>query len=191
MKGERTIYIQSEKIIGGVVGVNTAEFAKKLGVTTKTVRKWIKHFNLQCEKNEYGHYVFEETDLPLFERIRNQVKSGVPSDKIELTPPEPRKGTARKMVQASDKTLSDKLNTIMERIKENEKEIEKKASDVVSYQLLQHRKEIDELQKRMQKMEAYIERLEQEKEELQKQTAITLEKVEGSRKRKRVLGFLF
>lgn len=177
--------------LGGVIGVNTAEFAKKLGVSTKSVRKWIKNFEIPCKKNEYGHYVFEEIDLPLFEEIRNQVKSGVPFDKIKLSPPEPRKGTARKMVQASEKTLSDKLNTIMERIKENERRIEEKASDVVSYQLLQHRKEIDELQKRMQKMEAYIEQLEREKEELQKQTAITLEKVEGSRKRKKVLGFLF
>jgi len=174
-----------------LVGVNTAQFAKKLGVSTKTVRKWIKIFNLKCTKNEYGHYVFENTDLPLFEGIRNQVKSGVPSDKIELTTPAPRKGTARKMVQASDKTLSEKLNAIMDRIKENERQIQEKASDVVSYQLLQHRKEIDELQKRMQKMEDYIEQLEREKEELQRQTAITLEKVEGSRKRKRVLGFLF
>ncbi len=173
------------------MGVNTAQFAKKLGVSTKTVRKWIKIFHLQCSKNEYGHYVFEETDFPLFEGIRNQVKSGVPSDKIELSTPAPRKGTARKMVQASDKTLSEKLNAIMDRIKENERQIQEKASDVVSYQLLQHRKEIDELQKRMQKMEDYIEQLEREKEELQKHTAITLEKVEGSRKRKRVLGFLF
>ncbi|MEH7379422.1 MerR family transcriptional regulator [Bacillus sp. JJ1533] len=171
--------------------MNTARLAKKLGVSTKTVRKWIKNFNIPCEKNEYGHYVFEESDLPLFEEIRNQVKSGVPFDKIELAPPEPRKGTVRKMVQASDKTLSDKLNTIMERIKENERRIEEKASDVVSYQLLQHRKEIDELQKRMQKLEAYIEQLEREKEELQTQTAATLETVEGSRKRKKVLGFLF
>ncbi|MEH7383876.1 MerR family transcriptional regulator [Bacillus sp. JJ1521] len=171
--------------------MNTTEFAKKLGVTNKTVRKWIKNFDIPCDKNEYGHYVFEEKDLSLFEGIRNQVKSGVPSDKIELSPPEPRKGTVRKMVQASDKTLSEKLNAIMDRIKENERQIEEKASDVVSYQLLQHRKEIDELQKKMQKMEEYIEQLEREKEELQKQTAVTLEKVEGSRKRKRVLGFLF
>src|SRR5690606_13412787 len=172
-----------------MVGMNTAEFARRLGVSSRTVRKWIKTYQLPCKKNEYGHYVFEESDLPLFEQIWNQVKSGVPSDKIELSTPEPRKGTARKMVQASDKTLSQKLNMIMERIKENEKEIEKKASEVVSYQLLQHRKEIDELQKRVQKMEAYIEQLEMEKEELQKQTAITLEKVEGTRKRKRVFGF--
>ncbi|WP_010677217.1 MerR family transcriptional regulator [Bacillus timonensis] len=171
--------------------MNTAEFARKLGVSTKTVRKWIKNLNLTCEKNEYGHYVFEETDLPLFEGIRNQVKSGVPSDKIVISTPAPRKGTARKMVQVSDKTLSEKLNEIMKRIEENERQIEGKASDVVSYQLLQHRKEIDELQKKMQKLEAYIDQLEREKEELLKQTAITLEKVEGSRRRKKVLGFLF
>lgn len=171
--------------------MNTAEFAKKLGVSTKTVRKWIKNHDLTCEKNEYGHYVFEETDLPLFEGIRNQVKSGVPSDKIEISTPAPRKGTTRKMVQVSEKTLSEKLNAMIERIEENERRIEEKASDVVSYQLLQHRKEIDELQKKMQKMEEYIEQLEKEKEELQKQTAITLEKVEGSRRRKKVLGFLF
>jgi chromosome-anchoring protein RacA len=171
--------------------MNTAEFAKKLGVSTKTVRKWIKNLNIPCTKNEYGHYVFEDTDLPLFEEIRNQVRSGVPTEKVDLNMQQPRKGTVRKMVQVNDKTLSEKLNKMMDRIKENERRIEEKASDVVSYQLLQHRKEIDELQKRVQTLEAYIERLESEKEELQKQTAITLEKIEQPRRRKRVLGFLF
>ncbi|WP_449538083.1 MerR family transcriptional regulator [Ferdinandcohnia sp. Marseille-Q9671] len=171
--------------------MNTAEFAKKLGVSTKTVRKWIKNLNIPCTKNEYGHYVFEDTDLPLFEEIRNQVRSGVPTEKVDLNTQQPRKGTVRKMVQVNDKTLSEKLNKMMDRIKENERRIEEKASDVVSYQLLQHRKEIDELQKRVQTLEAYIQRLEDEKEELQKQTAITLEKIEQPRRRKRVLGFLF
>lgn len=171
--------------------MNTAEFAKKLGVSTKTVRKWIKNLNIPCTKNEYGHYVFEDTDLPLFAEIRNQVRSGVPTEKVDLNTQQPRKGTVRKMVQVNDKTLSEKLNKMMDRIKENERRIEEKASDVVSYQLLQHRKEIDELQKRVQTLEAYIQRLEDEKEEIQKQTAITLEKIEQPRRRKRVLGFLF
>lgn len=171
--------------------LNTAEFARKLGVSPKIVRRWIKQLHIPCTKNEYGHYVFEENDLPFYKEIRNQVKSGIPTDKIDIKALQPRKGTVRKMLHVSDKTIEDKFAELLERVKQNEKCIEKKASDVVSYQLLQHREEIDELQQKVRTLEEYIQKLENERREVKKELPVVLEKVDKPRKRKRLIGFLF
>ncbi|MFT4415372.1 helix-turn-helix domain-containing protein [Fredinandcohnia humi] len=171
--------------------MNTAEFARKLGVSQKTVRKWIKHLHIPCQKNEYGHYVFDENDLPFYEEIGKQVKSGIPTDKIDIKSLQPRKGKVRKMVQATDTIIEDKLTVIMERLRRNEKRIEEKASEVVTYQLLQHRQEIDELQQKVRYLEEYIQKLENEKRESIQEQPIVLETVKQPRKRKKLIGFLF
>lgn len=172
--------------------MNTAELAHQVGISTKTVRRWMREYSIPCQKNEYGHYVFSEEDLAHYCSIRDLIKSGIPTDEIKKKMKQPRKGTIRAMQMKNSRPVEEMVTELLQRIEQNERRIESKASDVVSYQLLQHRKELDELQKKVQQLESYIKELENDK-----RISITealLEKeapVQKPRKRKKLMGFLF
>ncbi|WP_078543412.1 MerR family transcriptional regulator [Litchfieldia alkalitelluris] len=145
--------------------MNTAALAAKVGVSIRTIRKWIKFFDLHCNKNEHGHYVFTDEDYTFFCQIRDHVASGRPKHEIKINTP--RKGILRNtMIKTTEHPLQQQISSLLERIERNEKNIERKASEVVSYQLLQHRREIDELNQKVEKLEAYIQDLEKEKKTL-------------------------
>ncbi len=139
--------------------MNTTTVAKKLGVSTKRIHKWIKHFNLSCTKNENGHYFFNDADFALFSTICEQMKKGVPLTEMKISLP--RKGIRN----AVTTTITDEQYTrLLDRIERNERKIEEKASEVVSYQLLQQRREIEELNDKISKLEKQVQDLSQERE---------------------------
>jgi len=155
---------EKEKILlyrKGWCEMNTSALAKRLGVSTKTIRRWIKNFDLTCNRNEHGHYVFSEEDYKLFCSIRDQLKNGTPSNEVEVH--QVRKGNIRFMngtIQLQP-PQQQQLASLMDRIERTEEKIDQKADDVVSYQILQHRKEIDELSQKLEKLESYILHLEE------------------------------
>jgi chromosome-anchoring protein RacA len=160
-----------------VIGLNTVTVAKMLGVSTKRIHKWIKHFNLPCKKNEIGHYYFDDADVAVFSAICDQINKGVPLTEIKISIP--RKGI-RKVVTA---TISDEQYIkLLERIERNERKIEDKASEVVSYQVLQQRREIEELNERIAKLEETVAALSSEKE-FRKELPLVLD--DGPRKLKK------
>jgi chromosome-anchoring protein RacA len=149
-----------------VVKVNSTTVAAKVGISTKTLRKWIKMFDLECSKNEHGHYVFDEKDYSVFCEIRDNLKKGVPTHEILIKTP--RRGIVKDMNKTGDHPLQQQFEVLLERMERNEQKIEQKASEVVSYQLLQHRREIEELNERVAKLETYIQQLEKEKKDKNK-----------------------
>ncbi|MBD8071354.1 MerR family transcriptional regulator [Bacillus sp. PS06] len=177
--------------------MNTAALASKVGVSSKTIRRWIKYFDIPCKKNEHGHFVFDETDYSFFCQIRDQVKQGIPKSEIDIMPP--RKGKRRQaMATQTEQSLQQQFSKLLERVEQNEKAIEQKASEVVSYQLLQHRREIDELLKRVETLETYVHELENENKQLKLQPndgPIVLDqpiqKPRKARKLKTMMSFLF
>ncbi len=52
--------------------------------------------------------------------------------------------------------LANQLNTITRRLDRMEEQMQDKANDVVTYQLLQHRREMEEMLERIQKLEAAL-----------------------------------
>ncbi|MBE4907753.1 MerR family transcriptional regulator [Bacillus luteolus] len=139
--------------------MNTTTVAKKLGVSTKRIHKWIKHFNLSCKKNENGHYFFDDANFALLSTICEQMKQGVPLTEMKISLP--RKG----IQNAVTSPITDEQYTrLLERIERNERKIEEKASEVVSYQLLQQRREIEELNEKISKLEKQVQALGQERE---------------------------
>lgn len=54
------------------------------------------------------------------------------------------------------KQLTAQLTTITRRLDRMEEQIQDKANDVVTYQLLQHRREMEEMLERIQKLEAAL-----------------------------------
>jgi len=141
--------------------MNTSALANRLGVSTKTIRRWIKNYDLTINRNEHGHYVFSEEDYQLFCSIRDQLKNGTSSNEVEIR--QVRKGNIRFM--NGQPPQLHQLTSLVDRIERNEEKIDQKADDVVSYQILQHRKEIDDLNQRLEKLESYIQNLEKNLQE--------------------------
>ncbi|MDX8366413.1 MerR family transcriptional regulator [Cytobacillus sp. IB215665] len=146
--------------------MNTSEFAYKIGVSPKTIRRWIQYFELPFNKNGNGHYLFTHEDEELFRHIHKQLNSGVVMKDVQLT--KVRKGVlSNTKTQPNEKHKSpitylqkSDLQQLIDQVKSIEQSLDKKADEVVSYQLLQHRKEIDMLQKNVITLEKKIEEIE-------------------------------
>ena len=51
--------------------MNTSEVAKLLGVSSSTIQRWVKQLELPMERNERGHYHFNQEDIDLLKNIHN------------------------------------------------------------------------------------------------------------------------
>ncbi|WP_042455705.1 MerR family transcriptional regulator [Neobacillus dielmonensis] len=170
--------------------MNTGEVAKLLGVSVSTIQRWIKQLDLQMERNERGHYFFREEDINVLKKIHDQLQNGILLQ--EITPPKDktvRRGTIK--TAGSDEAI-EMLNA---KIKSLEKDLDGKADSVVSYQLLQHRREIEELQSHVTELSQQIERLQLElaemKEEQLKDKPMVLNNGKVKRKKKNFVSSLF
>lgn len=139
--------------------MNTSEVAKMLGVSASTIQRWVKQLELPMDKNDRGHYFFNEKDLELLKTIQEQVQNGMLlQDIAPVREKNPRKAVL-KQIAATDEGY-DKLWL---RISDLEVRLDGKADSVATYQLLQHRQEIEELQDQMKLLLNRIEILENEK----------------------------
>lgn len=127
------------KKMGGE-NMNTGTVSKILGVSQSTVQRWVKHLNLKMERNEYGHYVYSEDDLEKLKLFQKQLQKGVPIQEIAVSSKEQHKEKGKETQES---------HLLKEKITDLEKKINNKADSVVSYQLLQHRQEIEELKKQL------------------------------------------
>ncbi|RHW42045.1 MerR family transcriptional regulator [Neobacillus notoginsengisoli] len=135
--------------------MNSSEVAKLLGVSTSTVQRWVKQLNLPMERNERGHYTFSEDDIPILEKIRDQIHNGALLQEIApYQAKSPRKGTVKAVEASPD------IEKLMMMFSDMERRIDSKADSVTSYQLIQHRKEIEELQNQVAELAAAIEKME-------------------------------
>ncbi|WP_026584013.1 MerR family transcriptional regulator [Bacillus sp. J33] len=134
--------------------MNTSAVAKLLGVSPSTVQRWVKQLELRTERNELGHYLFTDEDIDLLRQVQDQLNKGMILQEVTVKGKKARKGTIQ----------NDQANPAMEKIllklSELEQRMNGKADDVVSYQLLQHRREIEELQKENEQLNKRIEILE-------------------------------
>ncbi|SDH06204.1 chromosome-anchoring protein RacA [Alteribacillus persepolensis] len=126
----------------------TKDVANTFHVTTGTVLKWVKKHDIPFSVNQYGHYCFEEKHLSLFEDIKNQ-------NQKHYTPQAERKETV------SAQQLTDKMAGLEEKIKIVERMVSNKADDIVSFQLREHRKEVQDINKRLRKIEERLYKIEE------------------------------
>lgn len=166
--------------------MNSSEVAKILGVSTSTVQRWVKQLNLPMERNDRGHYTFTKDDLPILENIRDQIQNGALLQEIApLKTSTPRKGTVKSVEASPD------FEKLMMMFSEMERKIDSKADSVASYQLIQHRKEIEELQSQVAELAAALEEMghrEPELKELVTDQPVPLDKslgMPGKRKKKK------
>ncbi|MFO1445333.1 MerR family transcriptional regulator [Bacillus sp. Bva_UNVM-123] len=133
--------------------MNTATVAKLLKVSPSTIQRWVKQLDLDMERNELGHYIFTEEDITLLKNVQEQINNGIILQDVTIKKKKVRKGKLNTPVN------TDGMNDLLAKIELIEHTITQKADGVVSYQLLQHRREIEDLQNDVLKLTERIESL--------------------------------
>lgn len=110
--------------------LNTHETAKHFGISANSLTKLAKQLGIN--KNAKGHYIYHELDI---EKIATHLTS-TKSKNIAEAPP-----------------IQEQLNSLELRLRDTESAVKGKADDVVSYQLLQHRQELEDLHKKIAAIE--------------------------------------
>lgn len=142
----------------------TPFIAKKLGVSPKAVVRIAQQLNLTIEKNKYGHFIFTQEDLnQMLEYHRSQLEqsqNSQPTHTTSVNNVEELTTQVSTIVQNSSSNdfeqFASQLNTITRRLDRMDEQMQDKANDVVTYQLLQHRREMEEMLERIQKLEAAL-----------------------------------
>lgn len=132
--------------------MNTSAAAKALGVSLSTVQRWAAASGLNIERNQHGHYVFSDADIEAMKQIQTEQNSGPPAQQPK------RKGRRTQPAAGEQDEYGEAIRTL-------QRQLENKADSVVSYQLLQHRQEIEELQGTISKLEKRLSALENREQE--------------------------
>lgn len=117
--------------------LKTKEAAQLLAVSETTVRRWISQFPSSFGKDTLGHYAFDETALHNLQLIKQELEEGISLQDINLSP-------VPQGLQASAPVYEDR-EELLHRLSRLEASLSQKADEVVTYQLLSHRQELDEL----------------------------------------------
>ncbi|MGE6630361.1 chromosome-anchoring protein RacA [Bacillus sp. NPDC077027] len=147
--------------------MTTSEVAKEFDVSVKTIQRWVKQLHIPVSRNELGHYEFDEETLTLLKQVKQQMNEGVllqdirlsidGETSIQLAPSRETDDHSQK-IAALEQTIKQILHQqsqyteIELRLKDIERKLAKKADEGVSYQLLQHRREIEELATCLEKL---------------------------------------
>jgi chromosome-anchoring protein RacA len=170
--------------------MNTNQVAKLLGVSASTIQRWVKQLELPMERNERGHYHFNNEDIELLKNIQTQIQNGTLLQEIApVQEKKVRKGTVK------GNESNAELERLYSIVSELEARVNSKADSVASYQLLQHRREIEELQSQVIELTKQVESLQLQLYEIEKSTMpdkpLVLEKATHNRKKKKFVSSLF
>lgn len=138
--------------------MNTSEVSKLLGVSHSTINRWITQLQLDINKTALGHYRFSEEDIALLQHVQTQLHNGALLQNVQLNEKTVRKATIspRQTVATEHKIIEQ----LQEKISDIEQRLNTKADEVVSYQLLQHRSDLNELQTLVEQITTRLEQLE-------------------------------
>lgn len=174
---------------GGGNMMNTSEVAKLLGVSASTIQRWVKQLELPMERNERGHYHFNQEDIELLKSIKEQIQSGTLLQ--DIAPPQVKKSRTGVMIVTQNDKAYEKLAV---KVSELEVRLNDKADSVTSYQLLQHRSEIEDLQKQIKLLTKQLETIQNQlkgEEKIQLEKPLVFDQTTTKRKKKNFVSSLF
>ncbi|GAF23930.1 MULTISPECIES: chromosome-anchoring protein RacA [Shouchella] len=128
----------------------TKEVSMELGVNPTTIQRWTKFFKISCDVNEQGHFLYTDEHLPLFRAIQEQLRAGKKLKDISL---DSKQEKEKRIPSVPKKQYDAKLEQMYQQVHVLEQRLETKADDVVSYQLLKHRSELDDMMKVLDRLE--------------------------------------
>jgi chromosome-anchoring protein RacA len=171
--------------------MNTSEVSKLLGVSSSTIQRWVKQLELPMEKNERGHYYFTDADIAQLKKIHEQLQNGTLLH--EITPDRGQKNLRKGAIKTGNNDES--LEKVWKKVNDLERTIHTKADSVTSYQLLQHRREIEELQKQVNLLTNQLEELQEKFKEMKTHSQIDksliLDTGKVKRKKKNIVSSFF
>ncbi|WP_242664971.1 MerR family transcriptional regulator [Geobacillus zalihae] len=115
-----------------------------------------------------GHYLFDEKTVALLERVKFEQGAAMeapPEATPEAPPASSRSSTTPPNVPIHalfQEYIEPEMDRVSSRLDELEQQLEQKADDVVSIQLLHHRQEMEEIAARLAVLEQTVARLEQQ-----------------------------
>ncbi|WP_078381705.1 MerR family transcriptional regulator [Sutcliffiella halmapala] len=133
--------------------LKTHEVARELGMAPRTIRKWVKKYKIPCSRNDYGHYVYDQKAITLLETLK---ASSEVAGTLEVYEHVLKNKEAALNNTHSTDSKEHQMEKLIERMNRAEQLLDQKADEVVSYQLLQQRKEIEDLNRRIEKLENVI-----------------------------------
>lgn len=149
--------------------MNTNEVAKSLGVSSSTIKRWVKQLSIDPARNSKGHFIFTKEEFGQLEHYHNQDQLY----SLHTTPP----------------PNNEEFEQLKLKVIELELNLYKKADGVASVQLLQHRNELEDLLTIVNELTTRIDHLETQLSKTKKPPAVTkplaLETLQTTRKRKR------
>lgn len=89
--------------------MNTNMVASELGVSAKTVQRWVKQLNLPAERNELGHYSFTTEDVKVLKSVQKQISEGTAIQDIHV--PQSTKNAQASLSKKQPATQNDESNS--------------------------------------------------------------------------------
>ncbi|WP_028391649.1 MerR family transcriptional regulator [Bacillus cihuensis] len=160
--------------------------ANELGISQSTVKRWVTVCNMEIERNSHGHYLFTDENIQQLKQIQQQLNEGFVLHQVALGEKKTRKGTILPMVQSPEN--QNVIEKLLISVQELERRLDDKADGVASYQLLQHRREIEDLNKKIESMANRIEVLETGRNNENERSTFD---IDGSKKKRHIFQFLF
>ncbi|MFC0559931.1 chromosome-anchoring protein RacA [Halalkalibacter alkalisediminis] len=138
--------------------LKTKEVSEVLGVNPTTVQRWAKYFGLVCETNEHGHFLFTQEHVETMREVQIQLQQGKKMKEIQL-------GMGLNQMEKNElniktATYEEKLEEVITRVGELDRKLSQKADEVVSYQLLKHRSELEDMMKMIKNLEGRLNKIE-------------------------------
>lgn len=170
--------------------LKTRVVSEQLSVNPTTVQRWIKYFNIQCETNEHGHYLIAPQQLESLQKIKKQLNQGLTMKEIrEIDETVQRNRSVannKKEMMLPVHVFEEKFEQLMIHIEQLERKLAGKADEVVGYQVLQQRSDLNNISSTLSSIEERISLLEEEAPQLEKQVVGGLERIpEQFKKRQR------
>ncbi|WP_088102165.1 RacA protein [Halalkalibacter urbisdiaboli] len=169
--------------------IDVAELSQRLEIDFTTLKQWTNYFGMEWKVNELGHEGLTENQLKTLVSIKSQLQLGKVLDEIDLDE------VKANMVDA--RVYENKLNHVIEQVTDLEQRISQKADEVVSYQLLKQRSELEEMFEKLTRLEQRISKMENKVKQPEQHemdynhNELPLAAGEGTKKKRRTLLEIF
>jgi chromosome-anchoring protein RacA len=150
--------------------LKTKDVAEALGVSSRTIQRWVRNYNVPYQTNAKGHFQFTEQHVKLLEKIRDQISSQSATASPQVKPQVKEEENKKvEEIKPQNKEKPAELSKMEERLNDLETIISNKADQVVYEQVLGHRRELEHLSSRLDDLESKLANLEELMDELKTQ----------------------
>ncbi|MFB5661718.1 hypothetical protein [Alteribacillus sp. HJP-4] len=143
--------------------LKTKDIANELQIAPATVLNWAKKYKVPHTKNQQGHFCFSMESFEYFKQLSGSQKEDILEEREN----------------AASNEVIYRLEQLEENLKMLERMISNKADEIVSFQVFEHRSDLEQLQLRLDSIEKSLEE--------QKNTSLLAEQAEKIEKKPRRL----